>query len=840
MLRRCWIFYCPIQYTTLSSTAGKLNEILDLRVQKTPVPSEVLKQFIRTEVMPLLAGTSVDRRHDSSELRRFMGQLLRDSAFAAVVLRARPGGAYVNTIVDCIKHDHERMQFINKMTSNQASRIIEHLCRVGVNDSAVYAPLAARLDFCVLKEVGRAMFSLAEERMHQEVVSFIVPLYCGEKWELTFDGGVGYTNQWNKNCNVFDAVRVLRVLSKSVRGVVEQQRFDAAKGTIYPLPVESIHQLRTNLTVFIIQNSEILRGGHWINFTRAMVHFPTEFKTMKYLERHPSVLQAVDSQNLPRRASRLGLSETVDTDDMAALGLNYVFAPVEQQEKVKKKKLQQSTADGSEKENEGRFDVPSIDLTKLLPIIEDVPLPKAVQQRRLQLVMRAIMNDMDTLHFTDLVRFIQALRRMEGSSEFSSSLNAAISAVSRILENGSKNTTVYIPYDRLVNLANLLTAFRLKSCKGFVNYLFCFLPAVHSMTVDEATSLMNALAAVAELDGVERCVRVGEQILDKVGHNFDGATLPLVLSHPLQCAKLLRATVLLGAAPSSGAIKRIFGDTNEELKVSSNLREAGASVLFDVARSLYHFSRLKTTETGWAETVWSKGIVGALIPLLTQLTSEFHQEVLSSRENGRSSTSYIPLAWRSSMEAVFPWVDVNLDTVSLKTMQQRIEEVYPFLRQIAMMAVCIAEAQRKSLAKTNPVAEPLVFSSNAVVHMLFFLLMFEQILYHGTWQAEIDSSAASANGVKEKMQKMKEDYITILSTTVCKDEEGNGVTALSLIDHLFSPESGRDQSHSVLDRSSILEITTNLPFSVSLVVSQGPINEFFCERAVAAVISVND
>ncbi|RNC48694.1 hypothetical protein TcCL_NonESM01353, partial [Trypanosoma cruzi] len=175
MLRRCWIFYCPIQYTTLSSTAGKLNEILDLRVQKTPVHSEVLKQFIRTEVMPLLAGTSVDRRHDSSELRRFMGQLLRDSAFAAVVLRARPGGAYVNTIVDCIKHDHERMQFINKMTSNQASRIIEHLCRVGVNDSAVYAPLAARLDFCVLKEVGRAMFSLAEERMHQEVVSFIVP-----------------------------------------------------------------------------------------------------------------------------------------------------------------------------------------------------------------------------------------------------------------------------------------------------------------------------------------------------------------------------------------------------------------------------------------------------------------------------------------------------------------------------------------------------------------------------------------------------------------------------------------------------------------------------------------
>ncbi|RNF17289.1 uncharacterized protein Tco025E_04877 [Trypanosoma conorhini] len=834
MLRRCWLPRCLVQYAALSAAAGRLNALLDLRAQKQPVPADVLRQFLRTDVMPLLRGTVVDRRHDSAELRRSMSQLLRDAAFAAVVLRARPGGAYVNTLVDCVKHDHERMQFLQKMTPNQASRVIEHLCRAGVRDSAVYAALAARLDFHLLKEVGRAMFALAEERMYLEVVAYIVPLYCGETWTLTFDGGVGYTNRLNKNCNVFDAVRLLRVLSKAVRGVVEQQRLDAAKGSIYPLPVESIQQLRTSLTVFIIDNSEVLRGGHWINFTRAMVHFPPEFKTMKGLERHPSVLQAVDAQRLPRRDARRGLSDTVDTDDMAALGLNHVFAPVEQQQQQ-----QQHTAIGGENWKEPRFDVPSIDLTKLLYIIEDVPIPRALQQRRRQLVTQAIVKDMNTLHFTDLVRFIQALRRVEGSAEFSSSLKAAVVAINQLLERGSKNTGVYIPYDRLLTLASLLTAFRVKSCKGFVNYLLCLLPTLDTMTVEEATSLMNALATVAEVDGVELCSRVGGQILDKVALGREEAEAPaLVLACPLPSAKLLRATVLLSAAPSSGAVRRIFGGTESALTVSPALREAGASVLFDVARSLYHFSRLKPPDAAWAETVWCRGIVGALLPLLAQLTAEFYEAVLAADGGGRRCPSYVPLAWRSSAEAVFPWVDVNLDTVSLATMQRRLEAVYPCCRQIATLAVGIAAAQRETLLR-HPAAEPLAFSSNAIVHMLSFLLMLEHMLYHGTWQAELDDAAA---GVREKMQAMKADYVASLSTPVCKDAQGAEVTALALIPRLFScgDGGGGDQAPPLLDRGSILEITTNLPFSVSLVVSPGPINELFCEQAAAAVVGVDN
>ncbi|RNF04892.1 hypothetical protein TraAM80_05030 [Trypanosoma rangeli] len=834
MLQRCWLPRCPVQYTALSAAAGQLNGLLDLRATKQPVPSDVLKQFLRTDVMPLLRGTTVDRRHDSSELRRLMSQLLRDSAFAAVVLRARPDGTYVNALAECVKHDHERMQFLQKMTSNQASRVIEHLCRVGVRDSTVYAPLAARLDFHLLKPVGRAMFALAEEGMYQEVVAYIVPLYCGETWTLTFDGGVGYINQLNKNCNVFDAVRLLRVLSKAVRGVVEQQRLDAAKGAVYPLPVESIQKLRTNLTAFIIDNSEVLRGGHWINFTRAMVHFPLEFKTMKYLERHPSVVRVLDAQRLPRRDARRGLSDTVDTDDMAALGLNCVFAPVEQPQQHP----QQHMAGGDETRKKPCFDVPSIDLTKLLSIIEDVPIPRALQQRRRQLVIRAIVDDMNKLHFTDLVRFIHALRRVEGSTEFSSSLNAAVAAVSQVLEQGQKNAAVYIPYDRLLSLANLLTAFRVKSCKGFVNYLLCFLPTVNFMTVGEATSLMNALVTVAEVDGVQLCSCVGGQILDKVGLSLEDDLPALVLAYPLPCAKLLRTTVMLSVAPSSSALRRIFGSTEEALKVSPALREVGASVLFDVARSLYHFSRLKPADTDWTETVWCRGIVGALMPLLTQFTSEFYQEVLAGEAGGRWSTSYVPLAWRSAAETVFSWVDVNLDTVSLTTMQQRIEAVYPFCRQIATMAVGVAETQRQMLLK-HPTAEPLAFSCNAIVHMLSFLLVLEHMLYHGTWQAELDSGGCAAARVKKKIQAMKADYVTSLSTPVCKDEQGGDVTALVLIRRLFSCGGLCDQSPPLLDRSSILEITTNLPFSVSLVVSQGPINELFCEQAAAAVVGVD-
>lgn len=84
MLRPCQFLRCPVPYAALSSTAGKLNALLDLRTRKERVPSEVLKQYIRTEVMPILRATSLDRRHDSAEMRRFLGQLLRDSTFAAV------------------------------------------------------------------------------------------------------------------------------------------------------------------------------------------------------------------------------------------------------------------------------------------------------------------------------------------------------------------------------------------------------------------------------------------------------------------------------------------------------------------------------------------------------------------------------------------------------------------------------------------------------------------------------------------------------------------------------------------------------------------------------------
>ncbi|KEG13594.1 hypothetical protein DQ04_00911060 [Trypanosoma grayi] len=828
MLRRCQLSRCLVQYAALSATAGKLNTLLEIPTKGQRTPREVLKQFIRAEVMPLLRGTTLDRRHDSAEVRRSLSQLLRDASFAAVVLHASPSGAYVSTLVECIKHDHTRMQFIHKMTSNQASRVIQHLCRLGVRDGGVYAPLVARLDFNVLKEVARAMFALNDEGLYQETVSLIVPLYCGETWVPVFEGGEGYTKLHNKSCNVFDAVRLLSVLSKSVRGVVEQRRRDeAGSAAAHPLPVESIQRLRTNLTVFIVQNESLLRGGHWINFTRAMVHFPHELKTMKYLEQHLVVVQAVDALQLPHRVARRRLSDVLETDDLAAFGMDRVFLPVERQ--------QCETSWGG-KGQKNRFDVPSIDLAKLLSIIEQVPLPKAVQQRRLEIVIRAIVDDMDSLSFADLVRFLHALRQIEGSAPFASTLDAATAAISRTLAEEAGATHTRIPYVRLVQLATLINAFRVKSCRGFVTYLDHFLPTMRFMSVEDATSFMNALAAIGEVDGVELCAHVGAQILDKVSLDGDGDSTALLLSYPLSCTKLLRGAVLLGTAPSSDAVVRIFGGSGKALKVSSALRAAGASVLFDVARSLYHFCRMKKPlDAVWEEMLWSHGVVGALLPLLAQLTCEFRDELVAAGGVSSRRATYVPLAWRSTMEAVFPYVDVNLDVVSLPTMQQRIGEIFPFCREILTMAIGIAAMQRQALQQGRQV-EPLAFSSNGIVHLMSFVLMFEHLLYHGTWQAEIGGGAAAGAGAREKMRALKEDYNSLLTAPVGVEDDGKGVTAITLMNGLFPSKGEQGAPRRIFDRGSILEITTNLPFAVSLAVSQGPINELFCERAVAAMV----
>ncbi|KAH9593041.1 hypothetical protein LSM04_006044 [Trypanosoma melophagium] len=878
MLRRCQLTLCIVQYAALSTAAGKLNTMLDVKTNGRPVSSDALKQFIRADVMPILRGKVLDRRHDSSEVRRSMGQLLRDAAFAAVVLHANSGGVYVNTLVECIKHDHERMQFVQKMTSSQASRVIDYLCRVGVRDGAVYAPLAARLDFNQLKEVTRAMFALAEEGMYHEVVSFILPLYCGEKWIPVFGGGEGYTGLYNKNCNVFDAVRLLRVLSKVVRGVVEQQRLNKKVGKIQPLPVESIQRLRANLTVFIIENSDLLRGGHWINFTRAMVYFPQEFKTMKYLDEHTTLVKMVEALQLPHRSALRGLSETFETDDMAALGMHQIFTMAE-----KRQKEMASQVSSTERKKKGYlFDVPSIDLTKLLAIINDVPFPKAIQQRRLELVIRAIVEDVDSLNFTDCVRFLQALRQIEGSAIFAPSLNAVVAAIDKQLSSGIHKPTHTIPYKRLVQLATLISAFRVKSCAGFSIYLSHIIPTLPFITVEDATALMNALASIGEMDGIERCAKVGEQILDKVGceHETNGnssiitnitTTTALLLLYPLACAKLLRASVLLNAVPSCNAITNIFGKTNEELTVSSAFRAAGASVIFDVGRSLYHFCRTKPMDndddnndnnnnnnnnnnnTSWETLLWSKGMINALLPLLTQLTSELREEMESTVNGFKQKNTYVPLAWRSSIEAAFHWIDVNLDIVSLTTMHQRIEDVYPFCRKIVTLGVGIAEMQRRILeqnSSTTRAAEPLVFSSNSIIHITYFLLILEQLLYHGTWQAEMAGNKEVAKEIKSKMQALKEDYNKLVTTPISTSSNGHSnsnsdthmkdVSPLTFMEKVFPAEDGEGTHPPLLNRENILEITTNLPFAVSLVVSQGPINALFCERAIVSMIGIDN
>lgn len=845
MLKQCLLQRCLVQYRSLMSVADKLNGMLDTRQGKGFTPRETLKNHLRSEVMPLLKGTKLDRRHDSITFRRSMSQLVRDAAFAAVVVHANPTGAFVTSLTECIKHDHERMRFISYMTSAQSSRVIAHLCKAGVRDSAALSPLISRLDFNELKEISRAMFALVEEGKCNEVIFLIVPMYCGEKWTLTYDAGRGHTNTENRNCNVFEAVRVLRVLSKAVRSVVERRRTDLeAQGSLSPLPIESIQRLRTSLANFIIENTQVLRGAHWINFTRAMMHFPQEFKLVKYLEDYSPVVRAVEALQLPNRGAGQQLIDTIDTTDLAALGMSRLFEPVKHM-----KRPQQSSESGMSEGPRGSIlDVPPSELSKIIPIIEHLPSSKSIQQLRLQFVVDTVVKRLEFMNFADVVHFLHVLRNIEGSAQFSTSLDAAVNVASkRLLEAGPdcdvSSAPYRIPYARLVQLATLLSAFRVKSCVGFVTYLSYLAPTLRSLRVDDATAFMCALATIAPKDGQELCANVGKEILDRVGVDSErGGNAGLFMTFPISCVKLLRAVVILNTVPSSNFVSLMFGDTEGRTQFSEEFCVEETSVLFDVSRSLYHFSRMRPGDMAWNETLWSKGVMGFLLPLLHYLSSVWRDGLVSPA--GKSPrVTYIPIAWRSAAETIFPFVDVNLDVISLKTMQARLEEVYPSCRDIILMAVDVADAQMRLREGDAVAGEPIAYSSNAFIHLVYFLLMVEHMIYHATWQAEMGGNTEDGATLREKMQELKGNYNTLISTSSIgkTGAQCGGATALSLLEKAFVQD-GEDGGKSpfCLSRSEVLEITTNLPFALTLVVNQGPVNELFCERAVSIMVNVDD
>ncbi|KAG8342951.1 hypothetical protein TRVL_06219 [Trypanosoma vivax] len=839
MWRCSWPSRCFVQFHSLASTTEKLNDMLDLRRRAKPMQPEALKQYLNNAVIPVLRSTKLDRRHDSSVVRRSMAQLLRDATFAAVVLRASPTGAYMSAIVDCIKHDHERMQFISNMTSNQASRMIENICRVGVEDSAVQAPLVARLDFSNLKEVARAMFALGERGMYHVVVYFIVPMYCGECWQLEYDEGRMKDGIENNSCNVFEAVRVLRILSKAVRGVVEQQRVDRERGAITPLPTESIQRLRTSLIAFIVKHREVLRGGHWINFTRAMALFPQEFGVVKYAEDCAIVMREIEALQLPNRHAQLSISKVVFTQDLVALGMTRLFAPFERQQKEESGHLRAEKTRGS------ILDVPLTGMAKIIPVIEDVPFPKITQQRWLAVVIDVILRNVEKMNCTQLIQVLHTMRRIENSAQFDACLKRVVEAISARLIKAAElastgSAAEPIPYASLVQFAVLLSAFRVKSCEGFVRYLLVVAPKLRLATVEDTASLMEALATVGPKDGLDLCRRAGEETLQRVRGETGTRSVSLLSESPLSCVKILRACVLLNAAPSLSFITTIFATHVLDEGSRSPLTVGDGSVLFDAARSLYHFSRMKPLNTEWSQTLWSRGVVQTLLPLLQRLTSQWRDELSQNAANKQRLTG-IPNAWRSAMETVLSFVDINLDAISLAAMQQRVSEIYPQCRDIMVNALRIVEEQLCCTSGAN--SEPPSFSSKSSLHFFSFLLMLEHLIYHGTWQAEVRGDADSAQEVQVKMQLIKEDYNVLVTGGAQVTGPQSDSCVLSVMGRLLPPEDGNLSGRTSplhLSRGEILDITRNLPFAVSLVVSQGPVNQLFCERAAAIMLHTSE
>ncbi|XQJ28057.1 hypothetical protein NXY56_004066 [Leishmania guyanensis] len=848
--------------TAITDAATKLNALLDMTNRTHPVPHGEMKRFLKTEVMPILAGTELDRRGNSTDLRHFLGQLTRDAAFAAVIIGARPGASFLQTIVTCIKEDHQRMRFLPKMTSPQASKIIEYLCKAGVTDAEVYPVLISRLNFSSLHELGRVMFALTESGFHALNMLVVVPLYAGEKWVLLFNKAK--TSKTMSSCNAFDAVRILRALSKSCRTYVEECR-RATKNSMTDIPHESLNLLRNNLLRFIFENASALRGAHWLNVARALLNFPSEFNELWHLVRdYPAIENEVQSARcVPAGITNASSSHdaavlyVVNCETVGAAAMQRVFQYAEQRTGVPDAEV------GSPISAEFPFDLSYPDLVKLLPLLDQFPsMTSASQtQQRVELVLRVVCTNVHHLRLQDLVTMLQVLRRLRPSTKTTAAVETITDEVSnRLTASSPEQVLGVIPFRTVAQLAAALAALRVTRCDGFVTLVATsdnIFPS--SLTVDTALSFINALAAL-KMTRPSLCHGALESILRSM-LNFYTRQLkkgPMLDAFPIYVARILRGCVLLDYIPPVDILRSVLlGSAEASLRMSEEVHGAGGVLVFDLSRSLSHFlKQARTTAPEREKDLWECGVLQVVLPLSiacsedTVHAMERHQQVASS--------SHTAVSWRSTVEMLALFVDPQMDSTDRGVMVQRLQEAFPeveALLRVSAMATrahlhkCSHHVRHGDEARQRSRQTP--FNANCNIHFLSALLIFEYMVFHANTQAA-RPFPSSANQVStttdDKVEKdratlaaLKGRYCDFLSAPLSKSVPD---TPMDIVRRIFEcPLSGSVASSTappstvvLLEKRDAVEITTTLPFALSLVMDPGPVNEFFTERCMSIMV----
>ncbi|CAG9576685.1 conserved hypothetical protein [Leishmania major strain Friedlin] len=846
----------------ITDAATKLNALLDIKHRTHPAPQGEIKRFLKTEVMPVLAGTELDRRGNSTDLRHFLGQLTRDAAFAAVIVGARPEASFVQAIVTCIKEDHQRMRFLPKMSSPQASKIVEYLCKAGVTDTEVYPVLISRLNFGTLNELGRVMFALTESGFHALNMLVVVPLYSGEQWVLDFDKTKRKRNA--SSCSAFDAVRVLRALSKSCRAYVEECR-RAPKEGMTGVPSESLNLLRNNLLRFIFENASVLRGAHWLNVARALLNFPREFSELRnFVRDYPAIEKEVRSALGVSRDSTVASSShdaaapcAVNCETVGAAAMQCVFQYAEQRSVI------EDVGVGCPVSAEFPFDLSYGDLVKLLPLLDQFPRMTSAQkaQQRAELVLRVMCANVHRLRLQDLVAALQALRRIRPSATATAAVETiAQEAGNRLTVSSAEEVLDAISFRTVARLAAALAALRVNRCDGFVTFVTTrrdIYPS--SLTVDTALSFINALAAL-KMTRSSLCHGALESILRGV-LNFYRQQLrngPLLDAFPIFVARMLRGCVLLDYIPPAPILQSLLGSAEAPLRMSDEVHSADGVLVFDLSRSLSHFlKQARATAPEREKDLWDVGVVRVALPLAVACT----EDTVHAMENYRqaSSSSHTAVSWRSTVEMLALFIDPQMNSTDRGTMVQRLLEVFSEVEALMRAAATATRAHLEQCSRhihhadeARQRSRQTPFNANCNVHFLSALLIFEYVIFHANTKAgRLPSSVAgqpttSVLGDVEKdtatLAGLKNQYCEFLRTPI---SESVTDTPMDIVRRIFEcPLSGPIAGSAaapptvvLLEKTDAVEITTTLPFALSLAMDPGPVNEFFTERCMSIMVS---
>ncbi|TPP47568.1 hypothetical protein CGC21_31050 [Leishmania donovani] len=845
----------------ITDAATKLNALLDMKNRTHPVPHGEIKRFLKTEVMPVLAGTELDRRGNSTDLRHFLGQLTRDAAFAAVIVGARPEASFVQAIVTCIKEDHRRMRFLPKMSSPQATKIIEYLCKAGVTDTEVYPVLISRLNFGTLNELGRVMFALTESGFHALNMLVVVPLYSGEKWVLNFDKTKTKRNA--PSCSAFDAVRVLRALSKSCRAYVEECR-RAPKEGMTGVPSESLNLLRNNLLRFIFENASVLRGAHWLNVARALLNFPREFSELRnFVRDYPAIEKEVRSALDVSRDRTVAPSShdaaapcAVNCETVGAAAMQCVFQYAEQRSAIPDVEVESPVS------AEFPFDLSYGDLVKLLPLLDQFPCMTSAQkaQQRAELVLQVMCANVHRLRLQDLVAALQVLRRIQPSATTTAAVETiAHEAGNRLTVSSAEEVLGAISFRTVAQLAAALAALRVTRCDGFVTFVTTrndIFPS--SLTVDTALSFINALAAL-KMTRSSLCHGALESILRGV-LNFYRQQLrngPLLDAFPIFVARMLRGCVLLDYIPPAPILKSLLGSAEAPLRMSEEVHGAGGVLVFDLSRSLSHFlKQARTTAPERERDLWDNGVVRVALPLAVACTEDTVHAMESYRQT--SSSSHTAVSWRSTVEMLALFIDPQMNSTDRGTMVQRLLEVFSEVEALLRAAATATRAHLEQCSRhihhadeARQRSRQTPFNANCNMHFLSALLIFEYVIFHANTQAGrlLSSMASQPNtSVRDDAEKdmatlagLKDQYCEFLGAPI---GESVADTPMHIVRRIFEcplsgPVAGSAAAPStvaLLEKRDAVEITTTLPFALSLVMDPGPVNEFFTERCMSIMV----